>query len=101
MPTNASEIALSLHHAVATCRILFGCTFDEIERKTGVKANSAVKLMKRAIKRAGCNDFYGVLACITTINRPRQPTRVVDGLELSKNIRKAMLVHNDLWWRNL
>lgn len=76
MPTNASETALPLRHAVATCRILFGCKFDEIERKTGVKANGAAKLMKRAIERAGCNDFHEVLACMSTIDRPRRPTRV-------------------------
>ena len=96
MPTNASEIALPLRHPVATCRILFSCTFDEIERKTGAKANSAGKLMKRAIERAGYDDFHKVLACMSTIDRPGRSTRVINSTELLANIRKAMLVHNDL-----
>ena len=70
MPTNASEIALPLHHAVATSRILFGCTFDKIKHKTGIKVNNAGKLLKRAIERAGCNNFHKVLVCISTIDRP-------------------------------
>lgn len=37
-----------------------------------------------------------MLACISTINRPAQSTRVVDGIKLSKNICKAMLIHNNL-----
>ena len=49
MPPSAPEIALLLQHAMATCRILFGCTFQEIERKTGVKADSLARLMRRAI----------------------------------------------------
>ena len=96
MPINASEIALPLRHMVATCRILFGCTFNEIERKTGIKANSAGKLIKRAIERARCDDFHEMLAYMSTIDRPGQPTRVINGTELSGNIHKAMLVHNDL-----
>lgn len=37
-----------------------------------------------------------MLACINTINRPRQSTRVMNDTKLSANIRKAMLVHNNL-----
>ena len=96
MPTNASKITLPLCHALATCQILFGYTFDEIEQKTSVKANSARKLMKCAIELAECNDFHKVLVCMSTIDRPERPTRVVDCTELSGNICKAMLVHNDL-----
>ncbi len=34
MPTtHGAETLLPLRHAIVTCRILFGCTFDEIERK--------------------------------------------------------------------
>ena len=54
------------------------------------------KLIKCAIGQARCNDFHKVLACLSTIDRPRQSTRVVDGIKLLENIRKAMLVHNNL-----
>ena len=50
MPTNTSEIVLPLCHEVAICQILFGCTFDEIERKTGIKANSTGKPIKHVIE---------------------------------------------------
>lgn len=96
MPTNASEIALPLRHAMATCRILLSCTFDKIKQKAGVKANNARKLMKRTVEQAGCNNFYKVLAYMSNINRPGQSTRVMDGTKLLANIHKAILVNNDL-----
>lgn len=96
MPPSAPEIALPLRHAIATCRILFGCTSEQIERKTGVKADSLAKLLRRAIECVGCDDFYEVLACIGNIDRSGRSTCVVDGMELSAKIRIAMLVHNDL-----
>lgn len=96
MPLHGAEIALPLRHAVVTCRILFQCTFDEIERKTGVKANTARKMMQRAIARADCEDFHEVLACVGDADRPGRDTRVIDGTELSAKIRKAMLDHHDL-----
>lgn len=96
MPTSAPEIALPLRHAVATCQILFGGTFEEIERKIGLKAGSSARLMRRAIDRAGCNDFHEVLACMNSIDRSGRPTRVVYGTELSAKIQNAMLIDNDL-----
>lgn len=52
--------------------------------------------MKHAIEQeAGCNDFHKVLVCISTIDMPG-PTRVMDDIKLSANIRKAILAHNDL-----
>lgn len=74
MPTHRAEIALPLRHAVVTCRILFQCTFDKIEGKTGVKANTARKMMQRAIERAGCEDFNEVLACVGDLDQPRRDT---------------------------
>lgn len=37
-----------------------------------------------------------MLAFISTIDRPRWPTRVVDSKELLENICKAILVYNNL-----
>lgn len=96
MPTHGAETPLPLRHAIVTCRILFGCTFDEIERKTGVQSRTASKIMLRAIERAGCEDFHEVLACVGDMERSGRITRVVDGSELSATIRTAMMVHNNL-----
>lgn len=75
---------------------MFGYSFDKIEQKTGVRANSTGKLIKRAIKQAGYNDFYKVLAYMSTIDRLGQLTRVVNSTELLGNICKAILVYNNL-----
>lgn len=81
---------------MAICQILFSCIFNKIEPKTSVRANNKAKFMKRIIEQAGYNNFYKVLAYISTIDRPGQLTRVVDGIKLLKNICKAMLVYNKL-----
>lgn len=96
MPTHGAETSLPLRHAIVTCRILFGCTFDEIERKTGVQSRTASKIMLKAVERAGCEDSHEVLACVGDMERSGRISRVVDGSDLSAKIRSAMMVHNDL-----
>lgn len=53
-----AEVSLALRHEIETCRILFGCTFDEIERKTEVQLRTTVI----GSKVRSCNDFHEVLA---------------------------------------
>ena len=48
------------------------------------------------MERVRYNDFYKLLACMSTINRPGQPTKFLDSIKLLGNICKAMLVHNNL-----
>lgn len=78
MPPHGPEVPLPLRHAIATCRLLFNCTYDEIERKTGVPASTAGAIMRRAIRRAGCEDFREVLICIDSMKRPGRPSTRVD-----------------------
>ena len=49
-----------------------------------------------------------MLICISIIDKPKQPTRVINGIELLENICKAMPVHNNLQphvavldWKNI
>lgn len=88
MPSHDRESSLELRVAVATCRILYR---EKYERKTGVNAGTAAEIMRRAIGRAGNEDFYEVLACLGDLNRPGRETRVVDGTQLSATIRNAIL----------
>lgn len=96
MATNILEIALPLCHMVVTCQILFGCIFDKIKQKTGIKANSTRKLIKRPIKQVGYNNFQKVLSCMSTIDRQGQLIRFVDGIKLFGNICKPILVNKNL-----
>jgi hypothetical protein len=93
MPPRGSEVALPLRHAIVTCRLLFNCAFDAIERKTGVQSKTAQVMMRRAIERAGNEDFHDVLACVGAIEGRGALPRVPDGTELSADIRNAMLKH--------
>ena len=81
------EIAYELRCATITCRILYGATYDEIERKTRNRTDTARKIATRAIERAGCEDIQ-VLACVGDLDRSGRIPRVADRTELSKKIRK-------------
>ena len=85
------EIAYELRCAIITCRIHYGATYDDIERKTGVARDTARKIATREIERAGCEDIHEVLACVGDLDRSGRIPRVADGTELSKTIRNTIL----------
>lgn len=58
--------------------------------------NNIGKLKKHVIEQAKYNDFYKILVYISTIDKLRQPTRIIDSIELSANICKVMLIYNNL-----
>lgn len=77
------EIAYEPRCAIVTCRILYGATYDEIKRKTGVGHQ---KIVTRAIERAGCEDIHEVLAYVGDLDRSGRIPRVADDIELSQNV---------------
>ena len=87
------EIAYELRCAIVACRILYGllygANYEETERKTGVRHDTARKIATRAIKRAGCEDINEVLACVGDLDRSGRVPRVADGTELSRDIQNA------------
>ena len=90
------EVVYELRCAIVTCRIIFGCNYFEIEQKIGVVRGTAQTLMKRAIKRAGCEDFYEVLTFVGVMERSGRVPRVADGTNLSAKIRTAILQNSDV-----
>ena len=78
---------------VATCRLLYGSTFEQIEQKTGVHEKTAQRLMQRAIQRAGNEDFNDILACLGDADRSGRPVRIAEGSLASRLARQAMLKH--------
>lgn len=93
MAPNGNETSYALRIAIAICRLLSLEEFDVIERKTGVKAHTAAGIMRRAIDRAGNEDFHDVLTCLCDANRPGAPARIEDQSDLSKEVRQAILKH--------
>ena len=88
------QVPLQLRCAIVTCRLLFDCTFEEIERKTGVQTDTAAKIMRRAIFCAGNEDFQDVLTCVGDANWHGAPPRVSEGSQMSADVQNAMLKHN-------
>ena len=69
MAHRGTDTSIQLRVAVATCRLLFSLDFEAIECKTGVKADTAAKIILRAIDRAGNEDFNDVLAWVGMVYR--------------------------------
>ena len=87
------EIGLELRAAVATYRLLYGESFTAIKRKTRVQLATVAVIMRRAIYRAGSEDFNEVLACLSSMNQPKAPARIEDQSDLFKLVRQAFLKH--------
>lgn len=94
MSTRGSEVSLSLRHAIVTCRLLFDCTFDVIERKIDVQSMTTTKIMRETQKRVGNNDFQDVLACVENAKDREPLSRVSNDTQLFANIRNVMLKHS-------
>lgn len=45
MPFQGPEVSLALRYVIATCRLMYNATYDDIERKTGVPASTAEDIM--------------------------------------------------------
>ena len=90
------EIVYEIRCVVITCRILFECTYPQIEEKLEVKQRTAQALIQRAVNRAKCTDIFEVLACIRSMNRSDAPQRVENGSKTSADMRKAILRYSDM-----
>ena len=88
-----NHISLELRCVVATYRLLYGSTFEQIEQKTGVHEKTAQRLMQRAIQRIGNEDFNDILACLGDANKSKRPVRIVEGSLASRLARQAILKH--------
>ena len=66
------EVAYELRCAIVTCRIIFDCIYFKIEQKIEVVRVTAQTLMKRVIKRAGCEDFHGLCCRHETVVLPKR-----------------------------
>lgn len=93
MPSHDSECSYALRVVIATCKLLYFEDYKVIERKTSVKANIAAYIMRRAIDRAGNEDFNDILVCLDNANRPKAPIRIEDQSDLSRQVRQAILKH--------
>ena len=78
MAPHGNEISHALRVAVVICRLLYHEEYQEIERKTGVKAFIAAAIMWRVIDKAGNEDLNDVLTCLGNWDRPGAFARVED-----------------------
>jgi len=94
MPTHGEEVVIPLRHVIVTCRLLYGSSWAVIEQKTGVLANTALRIVQRAINQAGNKDFNDVLACVADAEGRGSEARIPDDSKLSSDVRNAMLKHS-------
>ena len=96
MAPHARETSYELRIVIATCRLLYGEKYDAIERKTGLKSDTARRIMQRAIARSESSELIQIIECLKDWNRPGRPPRIEKGSELSSCVREAALKHPEL-----
>ena len=90
------EIVYEIRCVVITCRILFECTYSQIEEKLEVKQRTAQALIQRAVNRAECTDIFEILVCIRFMNRSDASQRIENDSKISADLRKAILRYSDM-----
>ena len=61
---SARTIHLSIKAVIVCLRVFYNKSFDEIERKIGVKSSTSQAVWQREYKTANSKDFHKILACI-------------------------------------
>ena len=89
------EIVYEIRCVVITCRILFKCTYFEIEQKLDVKRNTAQAFVNRAVNKTECTDILEILVCVRFINRSNASQRIENDFKTSADMRKAILRYSD------
>ena len=85
---------LLLRCAIVTYKLFFNCIFEKIERKTGISARIAAKIMKKIIFKINNNNFNEILIYIKNANRQKRLSIIIKKSQLSIDIRKIILKHN-------
>lgn len=85
----------SLRAVIVCMRVFYNESFDEIERKIGVKSSTAQAIWQRAHETADSEDFHDILACIEPKEMPGRPTKVIDGTLESAAIRTLLYEEKD------
>ncbi len=58
-------------------------SFDEIERKIGVKSSTSKKIWQQVYETTDSKDFHEIIACIGRKKVHRRPTKVIDSTSKS------------------
>jgi hypothetical protein len=83
-----ADIPLQMRGVIIACCILYNATWPEIESMTGVKEDTARKLMTTLIERAGNRDLNDLLEVAAPLPRPGRPPKVVDGTQESRALQQ-------------
>ena len=83
---------ITLKAVVITLRLFSHDSFQEIERKTGVKASTAQHIWQQAKERAGNEHLLDLLACLERKKQLHRRTKAVNGSEESVAIRTRWYV---------
>ena len=91
-----NNVFLQLRCVIIIYKILFDYIFEEIECKTDVKSNIAIRIFRRIAFRVGNEDFHDVLTYIKNVNRNEASKRVSKGSQMFVDVRNVILKHNIL-----
>lgn len=94
-PKGAKDISFEDMQAVITLRHIEGMTFKRIQEKTGVPERTASNIYKRARDLVEDSSLKGLLHIVQTTSHPGAPIRVPNGSELSKSMRRSIIIYEE------
>ena len=87
------DIPVQMRGVIIACRILYKERWTDIEKKTGINANTARKLFETLVERAGNEDFNDLLEVAAPLPRTSRNPKIVDGTHESRALQE-ILVNN-------
>jgi hypothetical protein len=89
-----AEISLQMRGVIIALTLFNNDSFLEIEKKTGVKENTAWKIWNTLLERAGgSRDLHELLTVAALLPHPGRPPKVVDGTQESRALQQ--LAHDN------
>ena len=88
-----AEIPLQMRGVIIACSVLYNATWTEIEKMTGIKADTARHLINTLEERAGTCDLNELLAVAVPLPHTGCTVKVVDGTQESRALQQ--LVHDN------
>ena len=87
MAQQHGNISLQFRCVIAICRLLYGSSFDEIERKTGVQKRTAQRIIQRAIERVKNENINDIITYLGDVDRFGRLIRIPKGSIAFRKIR--------------
>jgi hypothetical protein len=92
------DIPVQMRSVIIACRVLYKERWIDIEKKTGINANTACKLFETLVEQAGNEDFNNLLEVAALLPRTGRNPKIVDGTHESRALQEILINNPYKYW---